>query len=164
NSPEPVNANGVQAYECPFCKTVNDPLAAACQSCFAGLTLSDLELVLENQHVDRSLVRQAVEHMEVEKRLRKFSEYELTMLGIGHPNIGSSATGYSFLPQPTCESPKNVVLASYVNGLRGGIEEIRICPGSVGSLTRGKSILVLDDSPTVRKLLSGKSEKSGHNV
>ena len=164
HSPESINGNGVHAFECPFCKTANDPLVAACQSCFAGLTLSDLELLLENRHVDRAVVRQAVENMEVEKRLRKFSEYELTMLGIGHLNIGNFETGYSFLLEATQENPNNVVLASYVNGLHIRIEEIRSRLESADSMTRGKTILVIDDSPTIRKLISGKLEKSGHNV
>jgi CheY-like chemotaxis protein len=151
-------------YQCPFCKTVNEPLAASCQSCMAGLTLSDLELLLENHHVDRALVRQAVEQMEIEKRIRKFSEYELTMLGIGHLNIGNYETGYAFLLEATQENPNNVVLASYVNGLHIRIEEIRSRRESAETMTRGKTILVIDDSPTIRKLISGKLEKSGHNV
>jgi len=31
-------------------------------------------------------------------------------------------------------------------------------------MTKGKTILVVDDSPTVRKLISGKLEKCGHEV
>ncbi|MBK7512656.1 MAG: response regulator [Chloracidobacterium sp.] len=31
-------------------------------------------------------------------------------------------------------------------------------------MPKGKTILVVDDSPTVRKLISSKLEKSGHNV
>jgi twitching motility two-component system response regulator PilG len=31
-------------------------------------------------------------------------------------------------------------------------------------MCKGKTILVVDDSPTVRKLIAGKLEKSGHNV
>src|SRR5690606_39321099 len=44
------------------------------------------------------------------------------------------------------------------------IEEIRSRRESAETLTRGKTILVIDDSPTIRKLISGKLEKSGHNV
>ncbi len=161
---EPAPSVPADPMACPFCKAVNEPLAPSCTSCFAGLTLSDLELLLENSHVDRSIVRHAVERMEIEKRVRPFTEYETTMLGIGHLNIGNLETGYSFLLEATKENPNNVVLASYVNSLHIRLEEIRSRRESADAKIKGKTILVIDDSPTIRKLISGKLEKSGHIV
>ena len=161
---EPAPAEPVDPLACPFCKAVNEPVASSCKSCFAGLTLSDLELLLENNHVDRSLVRRAVERMEIEKRVRPFTEYEMTMLGIGHLNIGNLETGYSFLLEATKAYPNNVVLASYVNSLHIRLEEVRSRRETAEAKIKGKTILVIDDSPTIRKLISGKLEKSGHIV
>ena len=46
---------------CPFCSSKNDPQAFVCQTCMAMLTLSDLEMLLANQHADKKLVREKIE-------------------------------------------------------------------------------------------------------
>jgi twitching motility two-component system response regulator PilG len=61
-------------------------------------------------------------------------------------------------------NPNNVVLQGQVNALHIRLDEIRKQEESDVAKPKGKSILVVDDSPTVRKLISGKLEKSGHSV
>ena len=56
------------------------------------------------------------------------------------------------------------MLASQVNSLAIRLDEIERKESSHESAPKGRTILVVDDSPTVRKLISGKLEKSGHEV
>ncbi len=149
---------------CSFCNFENEVQAIACHGCMAVLTLADLEMLLANHHADKSVLRQAVERMESERSSREFGEAELTMLGIGHLNLRNLQYGYNYLHEASQLNPNNVVLGSQVNALLIRLEEIKQQDEAHGSMTKGKTILVVDDSPTVRKLIAGKLEKCGHDV
>ncbi|HMQ02336.1 MAG TPA: response regulator [Pyrinomonadaceae bacterium] len=149
---------------CPFCSLENDGQAFTCQGCFAVLTLSDIELVLANQQADKNAIRKAVDEMESERLRREYSEAELTTLGIGHLNLRNLQFGYNCLHEASQLNPDNVLLGAQVNSLLIRLDEIRRQEEAHGSMVTGKTILVVDDSPTVRKLIAGKLEKCGHEV
>ena len=149
---------------CSFCSFENEVQAISCQGCMAVLTLADLEMLLANHHADKLMLRQAVERMEGERSSRVFEETELTMLGIGHLNLRNLQYGYNYLHEASQLNPNNVVLGSQVNALLIRLEEIKQQDEVHESMTKGKTILVVDDSPTVRKLIAGKLEKCGHDV
>ncbi len=149
---------------CPFCSSENEAQAFICQGCMAMLTLSDLEMLLAHQNADKFVLREAVEGMEREKTSREFTENELTMLGIGHLNLHNLLAGYSYLHEASQINPNNVVLSSQVNSLLIRLEEITKQEEAHEAMPKGKTILVVDDSPTVRKLIAGKLEKCGHDV
>lgn len=149
---------------CPFCSNENDSHAFSCQGCMAMLTLSDLEMLLTNQHVDKFVLRNAVEKMEREKTSREFTESELTMLGIGHLNLRNLQAGYTYINEASQLNPNNVMLSSQANALLIRLGEIKKQDEAQEAMPKGKKILVVDDSPTVRKLIAGKLEKSGHDV
>jgi len=150
--------------DCPYCWSLNDPQAISCNSCLAVLTLSDLELLLSNHDADKGVVRQAVEDLERQRLSRDFSSDEFITLGLGHLNLKNYQLGFSCLQEASRLNPNNVVLAGQVNSLLIRIEEIKQQEEAHLKLPRGRSILVVDDSPTVRKLISSKLEKSGHEV
>ncbi len=149
---------------CAFCGSTNDYNSITCTACFAILTLSDLDMIIGNSQADKQLIKASVERMEELRGQREFDESELTMLGIGHLNLQQLQTGYERLHEASKINPNNVVLSSQVNSLLIKIEDIRKHDETMGSMTKGKTILVVDDSPTVRKLISGKLEKCGHEV
>ncbi|NOT48529.1 MAG: response regulator, partial [Acidobacteria bacterium] len=149
---------------CSFCSADNDIQAIACQGCLSVLTLADLELILANHHADKVVLRQAVERMESEKATREFTEAELTTLGIGHLNLRNLQYGFNYLQEASQKNPNNVVLSGQVNALLIRLDEIRQQDEAHESMSKGKTILVVDDSPTVRKLIAGKLEKCGHQV
>ncbi len=162
---DPVQSRPASAtVACSFCAQQNDAQAIACGNCFAVLTISDLEMLLANQNADKVIIRSAVEVMEHERLTREFSELELTMLGIGHLNLKDLDSGYNCLLEASKMNPNNVVLSSHVNSLHIRMEEVKGKSGSHGPASTGKKILVVDDSPTIRKLISGKLEKCGHDV
>lgn len=162
--PEPVFETAAPDSSCPFCAAANDAQAFACTSCNAVLTLSDLESLLANPHVDRETMQQAVAQMEAEWNFRDFSEQELINLGIGHFNLRSFEPGLKYLQEASRLSPNNVILSGQVNALAIRLEELRRKEETQTAAPEGKTILVVDDSPTVRKLISGKLEKAGHTV
>jgi twitching motility two-component system response regulator PilG len=130
----------------------------------AVLTLSDLELLLGNHNPDKLRLREAVERMERQRRSRPLDSNELVTLGLGHLNLRNLQMGYSCLLEASQLNPNNVVLTAQVNSLLIRLEEIKKQEEVQLRMPKGKSILVVDDSPTVRKLIAGKLEKCGHEV
>jgi CheY-like chemotaxis protein len=161
---EPVARQQPQDFPCPFCNVENDAQAFACSSCRVVLSLSDMEMLLANQNADKEVLQQTVNRMEVEKSNGNFGEYELMFLGIGHINLKNLRQGFSYLQQASLLNPNNVLLTSQINALAIRIEEIERQEEVHDSMPKGRTILVVDDSPTVRKLISSKLEKSGHEV
>ena len=150
--------------ECPYCGGENPAQAFTCGNCLATLTLADIEMMLANTHADKTLVRSAIERLESERRARTFLESDLTVLGIGHLNLRNFQAGYDYLLEASQLNPNNFVLASQVNALHIRLEEIKDQEAAQDTMPKGRSILVVDDSATVRKLIAGKLEKCGHEV
>lgn len=151
-------------YYCPFCDAENEAQAYVCKTCFAMLSLSDLEMLLAHQQADRDIVDFAVEQMEAERGKRELDEYELKALGIGHLNLKNFEQGLAYLQESQRLNPNDVLLGGQINALSLRLAEIRAQAEVHDSMVKGKTILVVDDSATVRKLIAGKLEKSGHEV
>ena len=151
------------AFDCPFCEFVNEPQSFVCPSCRSVLTLSDLEMLLSNQQADREILAETIEKMESRMQLHPFGSEELTRLGIAHLNAKNMRQGFTYLQQASQMNQNNVVLGGQVNALAIRLDEIEQHESKTQE-ARSCTILVVDDSPTVRKLISGKLEKSGHKV
>jgi len=151
-----------ESSHCPFCAAPNDAQAFECGSCHAMLTLADLESLLGNSRVDIDKLTQAVSRMEADWDVRDLEADELSALGIGHLNLGNFAAGRKYLEEASKLDPNNVIFSSQVNAVAIRLEELS--GQNRDSAQAGKTILVVDDSATVRKLISGKLEKSGHFV
>ena len=149
---------------CAFCSHENDAISVNCSSCLAVVSLSDLDQLLSNSHADKYMVRKAVERMEKERSARPFGEAEYTMLGIGHLNLKNFKYGLDCLQMAAKLNFANDVLKEQVKELEVRIEQMRSMDEAHAALVDGKTILVVDDSSTVRKLIAGKLEKSGHEV
>ena len=149
---------------CPFCWEANEMQAFECGSCHASLTLSDIESVLANPRADREVVQHAVTQMEAEWNMREFDEKELTALGIGHFNLQNFDSGLKYLQEASRLNPNDVILSGHLNTIAIRLDEIRRQDEVHQAMPKGRTILVVDDSATVRKLISGKLEKSGHIV
>ncbi len=149
---------------CPYCASPTEPQAFECFSCRAVLTLSDIESLLHNLQADEQAVQDAVTQMEADWNLREFTKQELTALSIGHFNLHNFGPAFKYLQEASRLDPNDVILSGHLNTIAIRLDEIHRQSEANGSRPVGKTILVVDDSPTVRKLISGKLEKSGHNV
>lgn len=149
---------------CPYCKAGIEAYAFVCYGCMATLTLADLEMLLANRPTNPAAISASVEALDAEKLSRELSENELITLAIGHLNLHNFRTGFDCLHEASRKNPNNVVLGGQVNSLAIRLEEINRQEEINVSMPKGKKILVVDDSATVRKLISGKLEKCGHAV
>ena len=149
---------------CPFCNFTNDVTSFNCGSCLAVVSLSDLDILLTNCNADKYVIRKAVERMEKENSSTPLDEAQLTMLGIGHLNLKNLQYGFNYLQKAACLNFNNTVLSDQVRALETRMKELRAQDETHAALVKGKTILVVDDSSTVRKLIAGKLEKSGHEV
>lgn len=151
-------------FVCPYCFGENQKQQFACGSCQAVLSMADIEALLANNRLDRSLVEDSITQMEADWNLREFNENELTVLGLGHINLKNYERGLAYLQEALNRNPNNVILTGQINVLSIRINELRRQEEERESMPKGKLVLVVDDSPTVRKLISGKLKKCGHNV
>ena len=160
NMPQPQVAMSV----CAFCQAENEQQSLVCHSCRAVLTFADLEMVLANHEADKEMVGNAVSQMEAERARRDLNSDELKQMALGYLNLGNSLKGLYFLNEAAKMTPDDIVLSSQVNALKIRLSEIEKQKDVHDSMPKNLTILVVDDSATVRKLISGKLEKSGHEV
>lgn len=149
---------------CNFCSSELDSNQFECHSCGSVLTLSDIEKLLAAAPVQPEAIRDAVQNMESEWKTREFSCEEAQQLAIGHFNLKNHELGFAYLQEASRFEPNNVILSSQINALQIRLDEIKRHNEDVAAMPKGRSILVVDDSATVRKLISNKLEKSGHVV
>jgi CheY-like chemotaxis protein/Tfp pilus assembly protein PilF len=153
-----------ETVECPFCNARNEANAFVCNSCRTVLSLSNLEMLLAHTEADQEVLRQSIERMEGEKNFRNFNHDEMKNLAVGHINLKNLRQGVSYLQKASQMNPNDVVLSSQVNSLKIRLAEIEQQETVQSQMSKNRRILIVDDSATVRKLISSKLEKSGHEV
>ena len=149
---------------CPFCDAVNEKQAFACTACQTVLTLSDLEMLLASGVANEDKLRQSVESLERENESYGLNADQMTNLGVGHVNLKNYRQGFFYLQEAVRMNPSNVLLGAQVNALAIRLTEMEEQQSAHDAMPKNRKILVVDDSPTVRKLISGKLEKCGHEV
>jgi CheY-like chemotaxis protein len=154
----------VEMVSCPFCGSENDPQVFVCQTCRAMLTLSDVEMLLAYQDADQTMLKEKIEQMEIENSFEKYDADGLKNLGIGLLNLKSLRKGFEYLQESAQLNTSDVVLSSQINSLAIRLSEIEEQQNIHDSMPKNKTILIVDDSATVRKLISGKLEKCGLEV
>jgi CheY-like chemotaxis protein len=149
---------------CPFCDAENDQQAFVCNACRAVLTLSDLEMLLAGQEAHKDIIEDRVEQIEKSKKRNELEVDELKTIAVGHFNLKNLKKGLLYLNEAARLVPDDIVLSSQVNALKIRLSEIEKQESVHSSMPKNRTILVVDDSATVRKLISGKLEKCGHEV
>jgi len=155
---EPVSA---AAEKCAFCDSEMEAQAISCGTCHAVHSLSDMELLLSNQDVDAETVEAAVTRLESGDGVDTES---LRLLGVAYINLKQFRKGFGYLEEFASKQPGDVVLRSQVDALAVRVSEIEAQETEREALPKSKTILVVDDSPTIRKLISLKLQKCGHET
>lgn len=150
--------------ECPFCNAANEASAFSCNACRATLSLSDLEMFFAQRETDKEAIGNAVKKLGEVRNERAFTSEELKFLGIGYLNLKNLRKGLNCLKQAVKMNPDDIVFSSQVNALAIRLADIERQESNHDSMPKNRTILVVDDSATVRKLVAGKLEKSGHEV
>ncbi|CAN5560636.1 hypothetical protein BH10ACI1_BH10ACI1_10020 [soil metagenome] len=154
----------VEISLCSFCEAENEPQSFVCDNCCAVKTLSNLEMVLANQDADKEMIGYAVQELENERERRELDSDEMKQLALGYLNLGNFSSGLFILNEASKMNPDDIVLSSQLNALKIRLEELDKQREIHNTMSKNLTILVVDDSATVRKLISGKLEKSGHEV
>ena len=164
NEQETVTETSAELVTCPYCKAKNEQQEFVCNECHTMLTLSDLEMLLAHQGADKHTLQYALEEMEAAGEQYELDAEELKMLAIGHINLKHLRLGLAYLQDAHKLTPNDVLLSSQVNALAIRLAEIEEQENIHSSTPKNRKILVVDDSATVRKLISAKLSKSGHEV
>jgi len=185
---EPAQADlAAPAWECPLCLTKASAATDACPACGAQLTLHDLDRILDNDKADQAAMQSALE------RLRSALDEEPTArdlfnVGIALMNSKETDEGIAYLQAASRLDPKDQILGVKVReliGRRAGAAA-RVVAGE--KVTRpevvvpersereprehktqeqkapAKTVLIVDDSATVRKLVEIKLRNRGYQV
>jgi twitching motility two-component system response regulator PilG len=156
-----------QSIVCPFCYVPNEAQAIICSSCNIMFSLSDLEMLLAHTDARRDVLEMAIEDLEAEKTSRGLDATGLTILGVAYLNAKNMRKGAACLQEASQMTPNDFVLSSKVNVLTIRLSEIEAQETKQEAAApplKALTIMIVDDSPTVRKLISGKLEKCGHMV
>ncbi len=151
--------------ECQFCQTDTRKSSVRCQSCGAYTRLEEFDHLLTNELNNEARMRAFIETWQTESAGHELAADEYFNLGLGYLNLRNVKKAVTNFEQVLnldhnnkIRSGQILALIAYVN------EKMPEVLGSVASASSGKTILVVDDSPTVRKLIIGKLEKHGHRV
>lgn len=153
------------SFTCPFCFVTNEPQAFICNSCRTMFSLSDMEMLLSHNEAQPQVLEMLIEDLENEKSSRQLTGQELKHLGIAYLNMKNLRKALTCLQEASLLNENDVVLASKVNTLAIRVSEIEEHEiRAEGTPVKNLTVMVVDDSATVRKLISSKLEKCGHTV
>jgi CheY-like chemotaxis protein len=167
---------------CNYCAAENFLHAPVCVSCRSMLVLSDIGELINYNDANKDTLAVAIARLEKEQAAGNFGADDYVNLALAHLNAGNSDSGLMFLQRAYILSPSDQELKHHIDDLSERIKAAKpkslqmsiddtevpnvnleaktAAPTSIES----KTILVVDDSPTIRKLVSAKLEKHGHEV
>ena len=150
--------------DCRFCEGETPDSSPRCQNCGAFFRLENFDRLLANELNDETGMRAFIEDWQGESNERELSAVEFFNLGLAYLNLRNVKKAVANFEQVLGISAQNQEWNEQITALLHWISENM--PEILGSgVSRtGKTIMVVDDSPTVRKLIVGKLEKYGHNV
>ena len=182
---EPLNMQASSGWSCPLCLHETIRAATHCPQCQAVVSLTSLDEILNNQAVNLPLLQAAVRRLEEQAEAEgEHAEYDtLFSLGLGYLNLQRLGAGTKCLRRASELKLKDTRLKAQVESLlarmceSASASEMTLTavtptvtaiaeaaplppPEAFGAYT----ILVVDDSPTIRKLVTMTLEKYGHHV
>lgn len=155
-------------WRCPLCQAEGVVEMGQCPTCRAILTLDDVESILRNDKVDRDVVRRAI------ARLEGLSGHDVghqvhLQLGLAYLNLRRVYEGITRLRVASQLQPADKKLRDAIDELARRLDQSAAVveraerPAAAGGQGR-RTVLVVDDSPTVLKLVGMALERQGHAV
>jgi twitching motility two-component system response regulator PilG len=143
--PEPTPDSIVESWTCPLCEVhVAGPMEK-CHSCGAVQDPNDLDAIASNDRVDETLLLRAISKWKMQEQAKITAEGQL-ILGLAYLNLHRSADAIPHLKQGLELAPDS---------------ELR---GTVMRVEARKTLLVVDDSSTVRRFVSIIAERKGWRI
>ena len=138
SEPEPV----VESWNCPLCEFHVSGSTDKCLSCGAVQDPNDLEAITNNDRIDETLLLRAISKWKMQEQARVTAEGQY-MIGLAYLNLHRSADAIPHLKEGLRLAPDADVLET------------------VKRLEARKTLLVVDDSSTVRRFVSIIAERKG---
>lgn len=152
------------AWMCPLCLIPAAQPSDPCPSCHAILTLTDLDSVIRNSSANRECLDLATQRLTQEaKTFNEVSTYY--KLALAHLNLGQVERGIEQLNTALQLQPDNRAIRAIVTLLLQRQADAEVAQTKQALPTQQKGVvLVVDDSPTIRKLVSMTLEEAGYSV
>ncbi len=185
NSTQPIRVISSSGWSCPLCGAETIKTVSRCPKCRAVVSLTNVDELLNNTELNVPLIREAVRRLEDQADLAKenIDYFTLYNLGIGCLNLNRLEEGAKYLRAASNIKLKDERLKTQVESLLhrvhqavngasaalNGTDEMSTGTAAAAAETvtetvGAHTILVVDDSPTIRKLVSMTLEKYGHRV
>lgn len=159
----------VNTWACPLCAATATVEPERCGECQATFALGDWDkfpqkdTASENERLATALTRLQ------EEALKAPDETKYYYIGLAQLNLGRPAQALTAWREAIARDEGNEVLRGHITQLqaRVAVAQAETAAQKAGEMRPPrlqKTVMVVDDSPTVRKLLSIKLEKHGHRV
>ncbi len=161
-------AKARRPWRCPLCQAEGVVEMGQCPTCRAVLTLDDVDLLIRNDKADRDLLRRAISRLEALSGDDVGHQVHFR-LGLAYLNLRRVYEGITRLRVASQLHPADRKLRAAIDELARRLDQSaalverteRAAPG--GGAAR-RTVLVVDDSPTVLKLVGMALERQGHAV
>jgi twitching motility two-component system response regulator PilG len=153
------------AWKCPLCQAASTEQTAKCPSCGAILTLSDLDALLNNGEVDQARLGQTIaRYQRIPADALPFTAQ--VHLGLAYLNLKQMDQALTHLQAAVRLRPDDEALRVQVQAL---LQREAAAKAASEKEAREEQpirgmVLVVDDSPTVRKLVARTLEKQDYRV
>jgi twitching motility two-component system response regulator PilG len=144
--------HAIQYWTCPFCETLREKPADVCPTCGGVTTLADQSLLFATRRTDVSTLEMAVARLE-ETLAPQGEHADPYWLGMALLNLRKYADGLAALERSLAMRPHDTTLAAQVAALAATLR-----PAACEKPPRA-TVLVVDDSPTIRRVVTTKLEK-----
>lgn len=155
-------------WKCPVCLVSLPSKASKCPNCRSVLVINDINEILNNEDADRGLLNQAIERFEnalyngeIQSVSSSEADFHVNM-GLTYLNIKSLDKGLLHL-QNAIYLREDAHLRAQVEKLANLVKQIKEKEKSK-SQKQEKIVMVIDDSPTIRKLVAITLERIGYKV
>lgn len=159
----------IPVWKCPICLISFPTKESKCPNCRSIILLNDINQILSNEDADKSILNQASERFEnivYSGEIRSsgsHSEAEFHVnMGLVYLNMKVLDKGLLHL-QNALYLHEDANLRTQVEALIGILKQLKDKGKPLGQ-KQEKVVLVIDDSPTVRKLVAITLEKVGYKV
>jgi twitching motility two-component system response regulator PilG len=147
-----VEAAQGEYWTCPFCETLREKAADVCPTCGGVTNLHDQSLLFATRRTDASTLEMAVARLE-ESLAPQGEHADPYWLGMALLNLRKYTDGLAALERSVVKRPHDKVFAAQVASLAATLR-----PASTEKPPRA-TVLVVDDSPTIRRVVTTKLEK-----
>lgn len=159
NKLRPQSGKYLPVWQCPVCDAASAEKPDQCPGCRSILTLDSLDAFNQNQEVDRAALLAAIQRLRsITEEGEDFSAH--FNLALAHLNLNQLSDALRHLQRASELRPDDARLRLQVEALNRRRE------ATTGPLKRvpQRTILLVDDSATVRKLVAVTLERRGHRV